>query len=69
MLLDACNPDVLPCSHSRPQAFGIGLLARLSPRYRHTQALVLSPTKDLAIQTARVLGGLGKHLHLRCHDS
>ena len=50
-------------------AFGIGLLARLSPRYRHTQALVLSPTKDLAIQTARVLGGLGRHLHLRCHDS
>ena len=50
-------------------AFGIGLLARLSPRYRHTQALVLSPTKDLAIQTSRVLGGLGKHLHLRCHDS
>lgn len=35
-------------------SFGIGLLARIQPRAGQTQALILSPTRDLADQTHRV---------------
>jgi hypothetical protein len=35
-------------------AFGIGLLARVDPNAQRTQALILSPTRDLADQTHRV---------------
>lgn len=35
-------------------AFGIGMLARIQPNAGQTQALILSPTRDLADQTHRV---------------
>lgn len=43
-------------------AFAIGLLQRLDARRRETQALVLSPTRELAEQTADVIGLLGAYV-------
>ena len=41
-------------------AFGIGLLAPLNPAFLGCQALVLSPTRELAGQTADALRGLAR---------
>jgi translation initiation factor 4A len=43
-------------------AFSIGLLQRLDARRRETQALVLSPTRELAEQTAEVMNNLGAYM-------
>jgi ATP-dependent RNA helicase DeaD len=43
-------------------AFGIPALERLDPRNRKTQVLVLSPTRELAIQTAEEISRLARHL-------
>jgi translation initiation factor 4A len=40
-------------------AFAIGILARVDPASRATQALVLSPTRELADQTFQVFQSLG----------
>lgn len=51
-------------------AFSIGLLARLDFRHKHLQALVLSPTRELATQTFDVISALGDYLaegSLFCH--
>ncbi|MCI8491217.1 MAG: DEAD/DEAH box helicase [Lachnospiraceae bacterium] len=44
-------------------AFGIPLLQKTDPSYKKTQALILSPTRELAIQVAEELRNLGKYLH------
>ena len=44
-------------------AFGIPLLERVSPKSRKTQAIVLCPTRELAIQVADELRRLAKYLH------
>ncbi|RXZ42026.1 ATP-dependent RNA helicase DbpA [Crenobacter cavernae] len=41
-------------------AFGLGLLARLNPRYFGTQALVLCPTRELADQVAKEIRRLAR---------
>ncbi|MEH6563916.1 MAG: ATP-dependent RNA helicase DbpA [Halopseudomonas sp.] len=43
-------------------AFGIGLLAPLNPQFFGCQALVLSPTRELATQTATALRNLARGL-------
>jgi superfamily II DNA/RNA helicase len=43
-------------------AFGIGLLQRVNPQYKGTQAIVVAPTRELVDQTARVLTCLGDYL-------
>lgn len=51
-------------------AFSIGLLGRLDFRHKNLQALVLSPTRELATQTFDVISALGDYLsegHLFCH--
>eukprot|EP00743_Colponemidia_sp_Colp-15_P006187 GILK01006652.1.p1 GENE.GILK01006652.1~~GILK01006652.1.p1 ORF type:complete len:418 (+),score=55.44 GILK01006652.1:45-1256(+) len=51
-------------------AFSIGLLARLDFRHKNLQALVLSPTRELANQTHEVISQLGDYLaeqHMFCH--
>lgn len=51
-------------------AFSIGLLARLDFRHKNLQALVLSPTRELATQTYDVISALGDYLaegHMFCH--
>ncbi len=42
-------------------AFAIPALERLDPRNRRTQVLILSPTRELAIQTAEEVARLGRH--------
>lgn len=43
-------------------AFGIPLLEGIDPAGKHVQALVLTPTRELAIQVAEELNKIGKYL-------
>jgi superfamily II DNA/RNA helicase len=43
-------------------AFVIPTLERINPRSTKTQALILVPTRELALQTSQVCRTLGKHL-------
>jgi ATP-dependent RNA helicase DeaD len=42
-------------------AYGIPLIDVVDPAMRRTQALVLAPTRELAIQISKVLAALGRH--------
>jgi ATP-dependent RNA helicase DeaD len=44
-------------------AFGIPLLMKVDPEERNTQAIVLCPTRELAIQCAEEVRKLAKYLH------
>lgn len=44
-------------------AFGIPLLMKVNPEERNTQAIVLCPTRELAIQCAEEIRKLAKYLH------
>ncbi len=44
-------------------AFGIPLLQRVDPDNRHLQAVVLCPTRELAMQAADDLRSFGKYMH------
>ena len=44
-------------------AFGIPLLERIDPKDKHVQAIVLCPTRELAIQVADELRRLAKFMH------
>ncbi len=43
-------------------AFAIPILSKIDPTSRHTQALVLAPTRELALQVAEAFGRYGQHL-------
>jgi ATP-dependent RNA helicase DeaD len=43
-------------------AFAIPLLSKIDPKSRDTQALVLAPTRELALQVAEAFGRYGAHL-------
>ncbi len=44
-------------------SFGIPLLMKVDPNNRKTQAIVLSPTRELAIQSAEEIRRLAKYMH------
>ena len=44
-------------------AFGIPLLQKVSPKEKHLQAVVLCPTRELAIQVAEEIRKLGSFMH------
>lgn len=44
-------------------AFGIPLLQKINPKERHLQAIVLCPTRELAIQVAEEIRKLGTFMH------
>lgn len=44
-------------------AFGIPMLERVDPKDKHLQALVLCPTRELAIQVADEIRRLAKYMH------
>ena len=46
-------------------AFGIPILERIDPKVKKPQALIIVPTRELAVQVTRELGGLGKYRHAR----
>ncbi|NCT90758.1 DEAD/DEAH box helicase [Cellulomonas sp. APG4] len=43
-------------------AFGLPLLAQVDPGAKHVQALVLTPTRELALQVAEALESFARHL-------
>lgn len=45
-------------------AFVIPTLERINPKSAKTQALILVPTRELALQTSQVCKTLGKHLNI-----
>jgi translation initiation factor 4A len=45
--------------------FGIGILSRVDPNVKHTQALVLAPTHELAEQIATVIRSIGTHMNIQ----
>jgi len=45
--------------------FGIGILSRIDPELKQTQALVLAPTHELAEQIATVIRALGKFSNIQ----
>ncbi|CCH46306.1 ATP-dependent RNA helicase [Wickerhamomyces ciferrii] len=47
--------------------FSIGMLEVIDSKNRETQALVLSPTRELAIQIQNVIKALGDYMNVQCH--
>src|SRR5919197_5575497 len=44
-------------------AFGIPLIEGIDENLRHTQSLVLAPTRELAMQIGEELRRIGRHIH------
>jgi ATP-dependent RNA helicase len=62
--------DVIAQSQSgtgKTTIFCIGVLQTISTRSSETQALVLSPTRELAVQSRTVMMAFGDHLNVRAH--
>ena len=58
--------DVLGCAQTgtgKTAAFGIPLLQKVDPKVKKLQAIVLLPTRELAIQVAEEVRRLGKFMH------
>eukprot|EP01013_Petalomonas_cantuscygni_P007406 TRINITY_DN1924_c0_g1_i2.p1 TRINITY_DN1924_c0_g1~~TRINITY_DN1924_c0_g1_i2.p1 ORF type:complete len:425 (-),score=131.69 TRINITY_DN1924_c0_g1_i2:162-1436(-) len=49
-----------PSGTGKTGAFSVGLLQRIDPALNATQALVLSPVRELAIQSTHVIASLGR---------
>ncbi|KAK9370023.1 P-loop containing nucleoside triphosphate hydrolase protein [Lipomyces kononenkoae] len=47
--------------------FSISLLQTIDTKLRETQALVLSPTRELAVQIQNVILALGNYMNVQCH--
>ncbi|VDM39259.1 unnamed protein product [Toxocara canis] len=47
--------------------FSISVLQRLDTTVRETQALILSPTRELAVQIQKVVLALGDYMNVQCH--
>ena len=50
-------------------AFTVAMLAQFDFGLKQTQALILSPTRDLAAQTQRVVAAIGDYQGVVCHTS
>jgi hypothetical protein len=62
--------DVIAQSQSgtgKTAVFSMGILQRLDTASNDTQALVLSPTRELAEQTQKVILSLGDYMNVQCH--
>ncbi|CAO4360858.1 hypothetical protein L5515_000733 [Caenorhabditis briggsae] len=47
--------------------FSISVLQSLDTQVRETQALILSPTRELAVQIQKVVLALGDYMNVQCH--
>ncbi|KAH7730518.1 ATP-dependent RNA helicase fal-1 [Aphelenchoides avenae] len=47
--------------------FSIGVLQSIDVKTRETQALVLAPTRELAVQIQKVILALGDYMNVQCH--
>eukprot|EP00127_Corallochytrium_limacisporum_P002360 Clim_evm1s119 gene=Clim_evmTU1s119 len=62
--------DVIAQSQSgtgKTATFSISMLQRLDAMRKETQALVLSPTRELAQQISKVVSALGDYMKVTCH--
>ncbi|RYH30436.1 DEAD/DEAH box helicase [archaeon] len=62
--------DVIAQSQSgtgKTAVFSIGILQSIDTRINEVQALVLSPTRELAEQTQKVLLSIGDFMNVQCH--
>eukprot|EP00128_Syssomonas_multiformis_P005754 Colp12_sorted_trinity150504_noHs@28397 len=62
--------DVIAQSQSgtgKTATFSIGVLQSIDTTIRETQALVLSPTRELAQQIQKVVLALGDYMNVQCH--
>ncbi|GMI44439.1 hypothetical protein TrCOL_g5599 [Triparma columacea] len=62
--------DVIAQSQSgtgKTAVFSISALQMLNPSVNETQVLVVSPTRELAEQTSKVVGNIGDFMNVRCH--
>ena len=58
--------DILGCAQTgtgKTASFGIPLLHKVDPKLKKTQALILCPTRELAIQVSNELHNLAKYMH------
>lgn len=47
--------------------FSVGVLQRIDTTVNECQALILAPTRELALQSQRVVAHLGDYLNVKCH--
>ena len=70
-LLPFCQGrDILAQAQSgtgKTSMLAIGILQRIDTHQRQTQALVLNPTRELAVQTNQTIKGLGYYLAITSH--
>lgn len=62
--------DVIAQSQSgtgKTATYSISILQNINTKSPKTQALVLSPTRELAVQIKKVLEGLGNYMKIQCH--
>lgn len=62
--------DIIAQSQSgtgKTGCFGIAALQLLAENSRETQVLILSPTRELAEQTSKVVTALGDFMNVKCH--
>ena len=55
-----------PSGTDRTATFSITLLQSINVTMRETQALILSPTREQAIQTQAVVHAMGSYMHVQC---
>ena len=62
--------DVIAQSQSgtgKTTIFCVGVLQSINAKSKETQALVLSPTRELAIQSRNVMMAFGDYMNVTCH--
>lgn len=62
------NLDILARAKNgtgKTAAFSIPILQKINTRQKHIQAVILLPTRELALQTSQVVRTLGKHLNVQ----
>ena len=65
------HPSVLHRAQSgtgKTATFAIAILQKIDIQLRETQALVLSPTRELATQIQKVVLALGDYMSIQCHS-
>jgi ATP-dependent RNA helicase len=65
-----CGREIIAQSQSgtgKTGCFGIAALQILDESSRETQVLIMSPTRELAEQTAKVISALGDFMNVKCH--
>ena len=55
--------DIIGQAQTGTAAFGIPLLQKVDPKNKKLQAVVLCPTRELAIQVAEEIRSLAKYMH------